>query len=139
YIVPICNQLFQLYRDFKARSFVLQFLPTFLSTYYNVLYEKDDETKFNFCIRHDKKKKVKFVVSDYDVVVKVLLMILSMEKLMNVVRVPNLALPSVYHVPHPDQYAPIPLTQTAISKHENICEMIRLQTFIPFDSANATT
>ncbi|CAF1076669.1 unnamed protein product [Didymodactylos carnosus] len=112
-ISSICNQLFQLYRDSKARSFVLQFLPTFLSTYYDVLYEKDEETKG--------------VVDD------------AVDERVHEFRVPNLASPSIYHVPNPDQYAHTPLTQNAISKHEKICEIIRLQTFIPFDSVNATT
>ncbi|CAF1664706.1 unnamed protein product, partial [Adineta ricciae] len=54
-------------------------------------------------------------------------------------RIPNLTVPSIYHTPNPDHYAPTPLTQNAISKHETKCEVIRLQAFTPLGSANGTT
>lgn len=38
-----------------------------------------------------------------------------------------------------DFYAPAPLTQQAVSKHEQKCDVIRLQPFTPMDTVNGTT
>ncbi|CAF3642548.1 unnamed protein product [Rotaria sordida] len=89
YVSSICDHLFSLYHNVQHRLFVLQFLPSFVITYYDVLYHH----------RH---------LESIDTTTK-------------------------------DHYAPIPLTQYAISKHEQKCEVIRLQSFSPFDSVNGNT
>ncbi|CAF5194787.1 unnamed protein product, partial [Rotaria magnacalcarata] len=38
YVSSICDQLFSLYHDVQHRLFVLQFLPSFVAAYYDVLY-----------------------------------------------------------------------------------------------------
>ena len=40
YISSLCDRLFTLYRDAQNRPFVLQFLPSFITTYYDVLYQQ---------------------------------------------------------------------------------------------------
>ncbi|CAF0744229.1 unnamed protein product [Rotaria sordida] len=135
YVSSICDHLFSLYHNVQHRLFVLQFLPSFVITYYDVLYhhrhlESIDTTTKDVCSTIDT-----FLVGLYN---------LSVtddgnnEKTYEF-RVPNLTLPSIYHTPNPDHYAPIPLTQYAISKHEQKCEVIRLQSFSPFDSVNGNT
>ncbi|CAF2584367.1 unnamed protein product [Rotaria sp. Silwood2] len=135
YVSSICDHLFSLYHNVQHRLFVLQFLPSFVIAYYDVLYhhhqlESIDATTKDVCSTIDT-----FLVSLYN---------LSVtddgnnEKTVEF-RVPNLTLPSIYHKPNPDHYAPILLTQYAISKHEQKCEVIRLQAFTPYDSVNGNT
>ena len=38
YLTSICDQLFPLYRDVEQRPFILQFLPSLIIVYYDVLY-----------------------------------------------------------------------------------------------------
>ncbi|CAF3391144.1 unnamed protein product [Rotaria sp. Silwood1] len=119
YVSPICDHLFSLYHNVQHRPFVLQFLPSFVIAYYDVLYdhrhlESIDDTTKSVTDDGNNEKTFEF-------------------------RVPNLALPSIYHTPNPDHYAPTPLTQYTISKHEQKCEVIRLQSFSPLDSVNGNT
>ncbi|CAF1121040.1 unnamed protein product [Adineta steineri] len=118
YASSLCDHLFTLYRDAQHRTFVLQFLPSFVIAYYDVLYHHPES---------DDAITIKGVLDD------------GYADKINEFRIPNLTLPSIYHIPNPDHYAPTPLTQHAISKHEKKCEVVRLQTFLPFDSVNATT
>ncbi|CAF4173443.1 unnamed protein product [Rotaria socialis] len=119
YVSSICDHLFSLYHDVQHRLFVLQFLPSFVAVYYDVLYHHrhlesiDAKTETVMDDEHNEKT--------YEF------------------RIPNLTLPSIYHTPNSDHYAPTPLTQQAISKHEQKCEAIRLPSFTPFDSINGTT
>ncbi|CAF4160198.1 unnamed protein product [Rotaria magnacalcarata] len=117
YASSLCDNLFILYRDVKYRSFVLQFLPSFITTYYDVLHRHPEST---------------------DVTTKSVLDDAHHEKIHGF-RIPNLTSPSIYHTPNSDYYAPTPLTQHAISKHEKKCDVVRLHSFSPFDSVNATT
>ncbi|CAF2893613.1 unnamed protein product [Rotaria sp. Silwood2] len=87
YASSLCDPLFTLYRDVQHRPFVLQFLPSFVTTYYDIL--------------HHQPESVDATTKDY--------------------------------------YAPTPLTQHAISKHEKKCEVVHLHSFAPFDSVNVTT
>jgi len=131
YISSICDHLFTLHHDVEQRPFVLQFLPSFVTIYYDVLYhhhlESIDPAAKDVCSTIDT-----FFVSLYN---------LSVtddghnEKTQEF-RIPNLTMPSIYHTPNPDHYAPTPLTQHAISKHDTKCEIIRLPSFTPFDSIN---
>lgn len=132
YISSICDHLFTLYHNVQQRPFVLQFLPSFVTIYYDVLYhhhhlESIDPATKDVCSTIDT-----FFVSLYN---------LSVtddehnEKAQEF-RIPNLTVPSIYHTPNPDHYAPTPLTQHTISKHDTKCEIIRLPSFTPFDSIN---
>ncbi|UJR25237.1 hypothetical protein I4U23_006589 [Adineta vaga] len=133
YAPSLCDHLFTLYRDAQQRSFVLQFLPSFIIAYYDVLYhhpESTDVTKKDVCSTINT-----FLVGLYN------LSVLDdghHDKAYEF-RIPNLTIPSIYHTPNPDHYAPTPLTQHAISKHEKKCEVVRLHAFVPFDTVNATT
>ncbi|CAF3326097.1 unnamed protein product [Rotaria socialis] len=133
YASSLCDNLFILYRDVQYRSFVLQFLPSFITTYYDVLHrhpESTDVTAKDVCSTIDT-----FLIALYNLSV---LDDAHHEKIHGF-RIPNLTAPSIYHTPNPDYYAPTPLTQHAISKHEKKCDVVRLHSFSPFDSVNATT
>ncbi|CAF2221465.1 unnamed protein product [Rotaria magnacalcarata] len=135
YVSSICDQLFSLYHDVQHRLFVLQFLPSFVAAYYDVLYhhrhlESIDAKTEDVCSTIDT-----FLVSLYNLTV----MDDEHNEKTSEFRIPNLTLPSIYHTPNSDHYAPTPLTQQAISKHEQKCEAIRLPSFAPFDSINGTT
>ncbi|CAF3383522.1 unnamed protein product [Rotaria socialis] len=135
YVSSICDHLFSLYHDVQHRLFVLQFLPSFVAVYYDVLYhhrhlESIDAKTEDVCSTIDT-----FLVSLYNLTV----MDDEHNEKTYEFRIPNLTLPSIYHTPNSDHYAPTPLTQQAISKHEQKCEAIRLPSFTPFDSINGTT
>ncbi|CAF4557801.1 unnamed protein product [Rotaria sp. Silwood1] len=117
YASSLCDHLFTLYRDVQHRPFVLQFLPSFVTTYYDILHHQSESVDAT----------TKSVLDD------------GHNERIHQFRIPNLTLPSIYHTPNPDYYAPTPLTQHAISKHEKKCEVVRLHSFVPFDSVNATT
>ncbi|CAF3636845.1 unnamed protein product [Adineta steineri] len=122
YASTICDHLFSLYHDVQHRPFVLQFLPSFVIAYYDVLYHHNR--------RHHSESvdaMTKGVTDD------------GHNEKVHEFRIPNLTVPSIYHTPNPDHYAPTPLTQHAISKHETKCDVVRLQSFTPFDSVNGST
>jgi hypothetical protein len=130
YISSICDHLFTLHHDVKHRPFVLQFLPSFVTAYYDVLYyhsESIDARTKDVCSTIDT-----FLVSLYNLSVTDDILNEKLDEF----RIPNLTLPSIYHTPNPDHYAPTPLTQHEISKHDTKCDIIRLQEFTPFDSVN---
>ncbi|CAF1049157.1 unnamed protein product [Adineta ricciae] len=134
YASSLCEHLFTLYRNVQQRSFVLQFLPSFIIAYYDALYHNNPQptngiTK-DVCSTIDT-----FLVGLYNLSV----LDDGYNDKVHEFRIPNLTIPSIYHTPNPDHYAPTPLTQHAISKHEKKREVVRLHTFVPFDTVNATT
>ncbi|CAF0934240.1 unnamed protein product [Rotaria sordida] len=132
YASSLCDHLFTLYRDVQHRPFVLQFLPSFVTAYYDILHHPKsvDTTTEDVWSTIDT-----FLVALYNLSV----LDDGHNEKIHEFRIPNLTSPSIYHTPNPDYYAPTPLTQHAISKHEKKREVIRLHSFTPFDSINATT
>jgi len=134
YLTSICDQLFPLYRDVQHRPFILQFLPSLIIVYYDVLYhhlpKSADASIKDVCTTIDT-----FLVGLYNLSV----VEHSQNARPHEFRIPNLTQPSIYHIPNSDYYAPTPLTQHAVSKHEKKCERVHLQSFTPLDTVNATT
>jgi len=95
YTSSICDHLFTLHHNVQHRPFVLQFLPSFVTTYYDVLYHHpksiDAKTK-DVCSTIDT-----FLVSLYNLGVTDD----GTNEKLNEFRIPNLTLPSVYHTPNP--------------------------------------
>ncbi|UJR23659.1 hypothetical protein I4U23_026643 [Adineta vaga] len=134
FVSTICDHLFALYHGVQHRPFVLQFLPSFVIVYYDVLYprqsESVDATTKDVCSTIDT-----FLVGLYNLTVTDD----GHNEKTPEFRIPNLTVPSIYHTPNPDHYAPTPLTQHAITKHETKCDVIRLPSFAPFGSVNGRT
>ncbi|CAF3707133.1 unnamed protein product [Adineta steineri] len=84
YASTICDHLFSLYHDVQHRPFVLQFLPSFVIAYYDVLYHHNR--------RHHSESvdaMTKGVTDD------------GHNEKVHEFRIPNLTVPSIYHTPNP--------------------------------------
>jgi hypothetical protein len=99
YISSICDHLFTLHHDVKHRPFVLQFLPSFVTAYYDVLYyhsESIDARTKDVCSTIDT-----FLVSLYNLSVTDDILNEKLDEF----RIPNLTLPSIYHTPNPVSFS----------------------------------